>query len=73
MQNFYSGLWIDVQNIGRCRVVDSMDGAGTMIVEQSGARFTVSKANCKKAEVAVEKPARQKPAAKAKKPATKRA
>lgn len=52
MQNFYSGLWIDVQNIGRCRVVDSMDGAGTMIVEQSGARFTVSKANCKKAEVA---------------------
>lgn len=73
MENFSIGDVVDVDNIGRCEVVNPLEGSIHMQVEQAGARITVLKNHCTPAGDFVDKPAKA-PApkkAQAKKPAAK--
>lgn len=80
MESFSIGDVVDVDNIGRCEVVNPLEGSVHMQVEQAGARITVLKNHCTPAGDFIDKPAkapkakapprRSRPAAK--KPASKR-
>lgn len=75
MESFYSGLVVDVDNFGRCTVVNALEGSAHMIVDLNGSQITVLKNHCTAARDFVDKPAKAKPAAKKpapKKPAAKK-